>query len=291
MKCLKTIVVIVFSLGKLCNVYAQEEEVRTVCQTWIKGRIALFRSGDITLLNTVNSDKLDELYAIYKEELALLFSEGYSNRRFVKSNEETTIADIKIAGDTAICKMNSLSIMELNLVKTDGEWLVHGENGTYITDAIIKERKEQLIEKRKSTENVLKSRPVLKQITRLKRDITRLYKEQNYSILEDYCAKPVIDFIKEFIPYSLAQESLSEIERKSKLYKSWVGHTRFTDNKVVCKMNNEENRIFHLELNKNKEWIITGFNNTIGSALVRKKMIEDYQDFLRVFGIYDRKKK
>ena len=143
MKCLKTIVVIVFSLGNLCNLYAQEEEVRAVCQTWIKGRIALVKSGDITLLNTVNSDKLDELYAIYKEELALLFSEGYSNRRFVKSNEETSIADIKISGDTATCMMNSLSIVELNLIKTDGEWLVHGENGTYITDAIIKERKEK----------------------------------------------------------------------------------------------------------------------------------------------------
>jgi len=288
-KTLRTLFLITFNLFiTSCN--SQENEIRSICNSFLEGRIKMYESGDLTLLNQVSSEKLDLLHLIYNEEMQMLFSEGHSKYSFIESNRAESVIKIIVSGDSATCYMKGLSFKEINLIKRKGKWLVYGTNGEYVTSELIKERQLKLIKRKEENENILKSRPVLAKIEQFKEELDKMFQYHDFSNLNNICSNEVINFMKIFVDYCLEHETLNSINEKRNSFKTWVAYTTFYDNNVVCTFNQDSTRIYNLTMDESGEWKITGFNDIIGDQLNNERLIDNYQSFLRVFGIYGNKR-
>lgn len=289
MKNLKTLFLITFTL-LIASCNSQENEIRSTCNSFLEGRIKMYESGDLTLLNQVSSEKLDSLHSIYNKEMQILFSEGYSNRSFIQTNRAESIMKVSISGDSASCYMKGISFKEINLIKRDEKWLVHGTNGEYVTSKLIKERQQKLIKRKEENENILKSRPVLAKIEQFKGELDKMFQNHDFSNLNSLCSIEVVEFMKIFVDYTLEKETLNSINEKRNSFKTWVGYTTFSDNSVECTFNQDSTRTYNLVMDESAEWKIIGFNNIIANQLNNESLINNYHSFLRVFGIYGNKR-
>lgn len=275
-----------------CSVFsasqAQENEIQSICDAFVQGRILLYAKGDLGLLDSVCNDKMDTIHLLYSEELEMLFQEGYSNQNFIFSNRAESVKAIEVINDSARCIMQGISLKEINLYKEGENWTVCGTNGTYASSLLIAEKRKKLQTRRLENENIKKSQPVLEKIDQFKRGLTQLLEDQSSSELSKCCSPEVIEFLNLFITYCIEKESLEVIERKRRSYKSWIGYTSFQESRANCSINNEEDRVFQLERSTNDEWTIIGFNGYQGKQLNEECMIVHYDSFMRVFGLYER---
>ncbi len=267
---------------------AQETAVDSACVAFMKGRVEMYQSGDLSTIQKVGTAEIDTLYSIFNQEMQMLFSEGYSNRSFVQSNLLESVVSVEVSKDSATCKMRGLSIREINLVQQNGQWLVHGENGESVTSALIKQRQEKLIKRQQENENILLSKPVLAQVEQFKSAFTPMLAQKDFSKLEGLCSEEVIEFMQLFVDYALSQETLDELQAKRKAYKSWVAYTTFSADSVECSFNKASNRVIHLVKTEDNDWQIVGFNHFTGEALNQENLENHYASFMRVFGFYRR---
>lgn len=276
------------ALGLPQGLFAQEAAVDSVCVAFMKGRVAMYQSGDISTIKKVGTVEIDSLYSIFNQEMQMLFSEGYSNRSFVQSNLLESVVSVEVSKDSATCKMRGLSIREINLVQQNGQWQVHGENGESVTTELLKERQEKLVKRKEENENIRLSKPVLARVEQFKSAFTPMLAQQDFSKLEAICSNEVIQFMQLFVDYALSQETLDELQAKRKAYKSWVAYTTFSADSVECSFNKASNRIIHLVKTENNDWQIVGFNHFMGEALNQENLENHYASFMRVFGFYRR---
>lgn len=267
-----------------CNLNEQNE-IRNVSNNFIQGKIDMLAKSKFELIDKYSTKEFSELYKLFNIEIDLV---NYKRIRGIKILEQTKIDAIEIINkDTAVCKLKSQNIKELNLIKVNTKWLIAGTNGTYVSTKLIEEKKQRIIKLKKENKDILMQKPVLNSMMFFNGNLVRMFRNNDFSTFNSYCSKSTVSFLKIFRKEVLKKEKMISIIEKLKVTKFNPAIITFSnDSTAVCNFKTKKfNRIYNLKKLNNK-WQIVGFNNHINHELNSTILKKDFISFIQTFGIY-----
>ncbi|GGF04153.1 hypothetical protein [Flavobacterium limi] len=253
---------------------SEESKIQKTCTTYIEGRIA-FENGDTLKIKPVVGDTLYRQMLLNRQYSRLLESDLAIGPELLTITPKT----VEIKGNKATCIMNSPMPFQLNLVRSNDQWKIVGENEIFPNAYSI-----AAIEKKISDYKVfLKGKPArdpVFQITnRFFYDVNNYCKNNNLNALKNNCDDATADFVKHLYEYAKKRSGADVINEEINNPHAASGDISFKGD-LAYYMFYQENASVLLKKTGDTYKVI-GFNG-IKSASISNQMMEDqYVELLR----------
>jgi hypothetical protein len=253
---------------------SEESKIQETCTTYIEGRIA-FENGDTLKIKPVVGD------TIYRQ---MLLNRQYS--RLLESNlaigpDLITITPktVEIKGNKATCIMNSPIPFQLNLLRSNDQWKIVGENEIFPNAYSIAALEKKISDYKAYLKGKPARDPIFKITNLFFNDVNNYCKNNDLNTLKNNCDDATVDFVKRLYEYSKKRSGTDVINEEINNPHAASGAISFKGDLAYYMFYQESSSVLLKKIGDTYK--VIGFNG-IKSASISKQMMEDqYVELLR----------
>lgn len=251
---------------------SEENKVKSTCDNFIKGRIAL-KKGDDTQLKAVTEDSLFKLIKLNQEYMKLLTA------TVIEADLNIYAKSAVVNGDSASCVMSGFEPYEITLRKYNGIWKVKAENGMTATPEKIAAIKKKIADEKIAMKIRPAQHKVLRFVNSFLADTKNYFKGQPADSLSIKSTPATLDFIKRFYIYAKKRTGVPLLTKEMDAPNFLSADVAFEGNKAFYLFYNEN---ISISLEKHGDsYLITGFNGTDSKYLKQQNIEDNYINLLR----------
>lgn len=253
---------------------SEESKIKETCTTYIEGRVA-FENGDTLKIKPVLGDTLYRQMLLNRQYSRLLESDLAIGPELLTITPKT----VEIKGNKATCIMNSPIHFHLNLLRSNDQWKIVGENDIFPNAYTI-----PALEKKISDYKVyLKGKPArdpVFQITNLFfNDVNNYCKNNDLNALKNNCDDATANFVKRLYEYAKKRSGADVINEEINNPHAASGDISFKGDLAYYMFYQESSSVLLKKIGDTYK--VIGFNG-IKSASISNQMMEDqYVGLLR----------